>query len=168
MLSNKAWLLKFLIPVGLFAGLSLDSVIRLGTVRPCLPDCMRDPERHDGRRVWAGPRRVEEIRNDGFFQKVDGKIVRIRWSKTQPPVGKHVAVRGIFRKPDILEADDVREEANWHLERYGGVYGISSVVLLGWLWYFLKRFRLGVRGGLFHPRDDAPPGDPPPPATGNV
>jgi hypothetical protein len=156
-----SWLVKFLLPLLGFAALSASAAWILPKSRPHITSALADPAAFEGRTVWVSAREVTGYQNGLFTLGVDGFAVRVR-SDRKPGTGKHVSVTGTFRAPDIVEArpEDVKEFWNWSAQRYFGAYGISVIVLAVWAFFFLKRFRLGIRGGLFHP---IPPATPPPP-----
>jgi len=161
MLSNRRWWLKVLIPVAGFVALCAHAGWVMRDTRIDVARCLREPDTYDGREIWMPPREVAGNFPDGSFNTIgNGITVRVRADHT-PGNGKFVSVRGVFRKPDLVVAAPKGLQVNpaYRLQR-GGVYGISGVVLVAWLWWFLKRFRPGLAG--FAPRLDAPPDAPPP------
>lgn len=162
MLSNRGWLVKFLLPMLGFAALCAHAAWVMPATRLDVAECLVHPGKHDGRTVWMPPREVGQNHPDGSFTTVGrGLTVRVK-ADYVPGTGKYVSVKGVFRKPDlvVVAKGDMQENA-WHTLQRGGVYGVSGAVLLAWMGWFLRRFRLGVAGGLFHPRADAPPPDGP-------
>lgn len=153
-----AWLVKFLVPVFCFAALSAYAAWVLPNTRPHIRSALKDPAAFEGRTVWLAAREVMGHNGDGTFTlSGDGVIVRVR-SEAKPATGRHASVTGIFRAPDIIEArpEDVKSFWNWSAQRYFGAYGVSAIVLGIWAYWFLKRFRLGLHGGLFQPIPEPP------------
>ena len=151
MFTNRGWVYKFAVPVVLFAGLCLDSLLRVGERHPSVKRCLSAPERYDGREIWVETRPVSEVHADGFSMADPGGRLHVL-SSERPGTGTWVSVKGVFRKPDRLEATRVLSRPYFVSQR-SGAYGISTLVILVWAWFFLKRFKLGLRGGLLHPRE---------------
>ncbi len=150
MLSNRGWLLKLLIPLGIFALLCVDAALRIGAdLRPQIERCLAEPDRFDGREIWVSLHKVAEHTPEGFWIQSKAGRVFIR-TEQHPSTDTWITTRGVFRKPAMVVAEAVSVHKSYVAKR-SGVYGISTVVLVAWLFFFLKRFKLGFRGGLFHP-----------------
>ncbi|MBI2930859.1 MAG: hypothetical protein HYY16_04345 [Planctomycetes bacterium] len=150
MLGNRYWAFKFILPLLLLAGMCLHALWQLPKVRPMSVHCLAHPTEYEGRVVWTGSQPVLESTSEGFTLRAEGKILRVQ-SDLKPAAGRWVVARGIFRAPDLLVAQQVKDLGRFPLHRRSA-YGVSFAVLAVWLWFFLKRFRLGLRGGLFHPK----------------
>jgi|WetSurMetagenome_2_1015567.scaffolds.fasta_scaffold729841_1 hypothetical protein len=75
-----------------------------------LNECLSNPERYDGKRVWQFREpRVGKIEKDGFWLiQRQGPTVFVNCDTTGLKENSYLGMVAVFRKPDMLEAERIQ------------------------------------------------------------
>jgi hypothetical protein len=151
MFSNRFWLLKFCLAVAVIAGLGHAARRDFARLYPTVEESAVPAPRLAGKTVWASPRPVLRVHEDGFEIETRVGPVRIEAAPPFPRSGDYVSVRGRIVGPRRVAADLVQHNEGHGWKRPAN-YAVSLATLAVFLWLIRARFGSRVREGLFRSR----------------
>jgi len=151
--SDRAWLLKLVVAIGLLSFLCDRGRAAVAELHPSIQEAVLNFEKFRGKLLLTWAQRVLSITPSGFDLETRAGIIHVVSPPGQPvPVpGQKVTIAGRLTEPRRLEASLVRLEDAYELNR-GLNYALSSVTVLGFLYLIRRRFRVRLREGLFRSR----------------
>ena len=147
MFSDRGWILKAALALGLLTWLCRDARQRISVAHP-------DPERAAllsgadfSGTIYLWAKKVEAHEPGGF--RIDSRVGPLHFeSATQPPVGEYVSIVARPLTPRVLKAESLQVNEGFGWKRPLN-YAISVLTLAGYLWVIRRRFRWRIHEGVF-------------------
>ncbi len=150
MFSNRLWIVKLALALGLFLLVCRLCAQELSAIHPDSDWVALPPPDAVGKTVFLFARRVRAHTPDGFI--VDHSMGPYRIvSATRPESGERVSVRARILGPRLLQAEAWQSNEGHALKRPLN-YVLSVLVVIVVLWMFRGLFRVPIREGLFRSR----------------
>lgn len=149
--SDRYWILKVGLAVGLFAILCRRSNRELAEIHPDIQYAAAETDLYLGKMVHAMGHRVLAVTPEGFDLETGAGPVRVAGRVPSPKPGDHVTIEGRIAAPKRIEASALRIDEGYLWKR-GLNYALSSLTVLAFLWFVRRRFRWKLTEGVFRSR----------------
>jgi hypothetical protein len=151
MFSNRFWLLKVLLAGAGLSALGQTARQDFARLYPNVEESAVDAPETLGKTVWASPRPVLRVHQDGFDLETRVGPVRVQAAPPLPRPGDHVSIRGRVVGHRRVAASLVQFNEGYGWKRPANY--IASLATLGvFLWLIRGRFGGRLRDGLFRSR----------------
>ena len=150
MFSNKLYSIKIIIAILAVAWLFYRSSVVFPQIHPRFFDCQPLPEKNDNRFVVTNVDKVVAVdHQEGSFEIIEeGFTIKVKDAKELPEVGDFVSMTARFHKENFLKPEIMVINKNYMVKRIL-MYVISLLVMVVWLFYFLKVFKPVLHKGVF-------------------
>jgi len=151
MFSDRYWILKVGLSLGLFAWLCTRSAREFAVLEPELEKLAWPSETDLGKPVGFWARVVTAVHSDGFDISTRVGPIRVLAEAPLPSVGQHVSATGTALGRRLVQARrlQVNEGHRW---KRALNYGLSAATVVVFLGLVRKRFRGRLHEGLFTSR----------------
>ncbi len=150
MFSDRGWILKAALALGLLAWLCRDARRQISAGHPDLERAALPSAADIDGAIYLWAKKVQAHEPGGF--RIDSRVGPLHLeSATRPPVGEYVSIVARPVAPRVLKVESLQINEGFGWKRPLN-YGISILTLAGYLWIIRRRFRWRIHEGVFRSR----------------
>jgi hypothetical protein len=147
MFSDRLWIVKAGVALGLLAWLGQDTRRRFSDLSPEIEMAAIDSGTLRPQIFYFSAKQVQAVDGTGFQIHTDVGPMKIL-TPAQPAVGQYVSIVARQSGPRVLEAVSLRLNDGYAWKR-PLIYAISVITVIGYLWLVRRRFRWRIADGVF-------------------